>query len=152
MNFHTVSSDCRSASLGFILIWTFGLTVQSRHDNLPTFGFIGVLLFRSGFPLRVSHWPQAWNLVPAALLFADLLCPLWAHTRNECTDAWRLKVFTREDNYTISYKIFIWWLKTWYINSVEYEKQDAINRAIIDYFKKARETLHITFITPTVYE
>ena len=38
------------------------------------------------------------------------------------------------------------------INSVEYEKQDAINRAIIDYFKKARETLHITFITPTVYE
>ena len=38
------------------------------------------------------------------------------------------------------------------INSVEYEKQDAINRAIIDYFKKARETLHITFITPTTYE
>lgn len=38
------------------------------------------------------------------------------------------------------------------INSVEFEKQEAINRAIVDYFKKARETLHITFVTPTTYE
>ena len=34
----------------------------------------------------------------------------------------------------------------------EGKKQEAINRAIVDYFKKARETLHITFVTPTTYE
>ncbi len=38
------------------------------------------------------------------------------------------------------------------INSVEAEKREAINRAIVAYFKQARESVTIDFITPTTYE
>lgn len=38
------------------------------------------------------------------------------------------------------------------LGGIEYEKQMAINSAIVEYFRKAKESLRIEFVTPTTYE
>ena len=38
------------------------------------------------------------------------------------------------------------------IGGAEFERRDAINRAVSEYFKKLRKTLAIAFITPSVYD
>lgn len=38
------------------------------------------------------------------------------------------------------------------LGGIEYEKQTAINSAIVEYFRKAKESLRIEFVTPTTYE